>query len=418
MAESPPAVERVGLWGGVLVAIYPPTVATLGWGSEIMLLLLLPALYLGRGWSQLARDEKRLMLGFVLPFVVMCLSLLNAEALRESGMELERYLRFALIVPLYLMLRRFGFLWGPHLALGAAVAAIAMFVQALYQVKWLGLPLAQGHYHKIVFGDLAIWWASVTVLLALMVPRAWGAKLALLAIAALAIYASILAQSRGGWLFLPLFPLILLWAWWPAFGKHRYLVLFAGVLLLAAGLFLALQSERMNAGLKQGVDEIAIFLQQPHAETSWGIRLNLWRNALLLLQEHPLLGSGVGDFQLEMQRMVADGRSLNPYVGKFGHAHSIYFDTLAKGGLAGFVAMTLGLLLLPLSYFIRGLRQAEPGWERFYALGGITMIAAFATFGLSEGLWSRNPFVNTYVFCMAICLAGMVNSRVTATADR
>ena len=122
-----------------------------------------------------------------------------------------------------------------------------------------------------------------------------------------------------------------------------------------------------------------------------------------------MLGTGVGDFQADMQRMVEDGRSLNPYVAQFGHAHSIYFDTLAKGGGLGFVVTVTGLLLIPFIIFVKGVRRAERPEERFYAIGGVLLIAAFATFGVSEGLWARNPFVNTYVISLVVFLAGMAN---------
>lgn len=397
-----------------LIFLFPITVATFGWGSSIFLLLLLPALYYGRGWSALSLWERRLLLGYVVAFVVLSLSLVNAEELREGFKALDRYLRFSLIIPIYLMFRRYDLNLGRELVAGALVACVVMLAQALYQVEWQGGAFAQGHYHKIVFGDLAVWWAAVSALFVVTVIKSWKIKLALVVVVLMALYASLLSQTRGAWLFIPVFPLILLWSQWRHLGTMRnWIGVGAGVLLVVA-VGAASQSESLAGGFKRGIQEIETFTKNPDAETSWGIRLNLWRNTLLLLQETPLLGTGVGDFKADMKQMVEDGRSWNVHVAEFNHAHSIYFDTLAKGGVLGFVATVTAFLLLPLLAFLRGMRSAELPWERFYSIGGVLLIAAFATFGISEGLWTRNPFVNTYVICLVVFLAGMVNSQEAA----
>ncbi|MEN8169034.1 MAG: O-antigen ligase family protein [Pseudomonadota bacterium] len=400
-----------------LVFLFPITVATTGWGSEIFLLLVAPALYYGRGWSMLSQWEKRLLLGYVAVFVVMSLSMLNAEELREGGKALERYLRFVLLIPVYLMFRRYGFTFGRELALGAVVAAMLMLGQALYQVEWQGMPIAEGYYHKIVFGDLAVWWAAVTTLFAVTIVRSWKLRLALVVVVFMALYASLLSQTRGAWLFVPVFPVILIWAQWGHVKAMRKWVVAGGLAGLGLLVIVGTQSEQLKGGFERGINELEVFVKHPEAETSWGIRLNLWRNSLLLLKETPLLGTGVGDFQADMKRMVEDGRSWNKYVANYNHAHSIYIDTLVKGGVLGFVVMVTSFLLLPFIAFVRVVRSAEQPRERFYAVGGVLLIAAFATFGLSEGLWSRNPFVNTYVICLVVFMAGMVNSRKKADAE-
>jgi O-antigen ligase len=412
--ESPPWLLQLVRF---LVFLFPITVATVGWGSAIFVLLLLPALYYGRGWSTLNTWEKRLLLGYVLVFVAMSLSLLNAEELLEGAKALERYLRFALIIPLYLMFRRFDFALGRELVAGAVVACLVMGGQAYYEVQWQGFGLAEGYYHKIVFGDLAVWWATVAALSAVTLLSGWWARLMIGLVIVAALYASLLSQTRGAWLFVPLLPVVFLWVQWPRLGSMRYWVIAGVIALLVITAGAGSQSVRLKGGIERGIQEIEIFARKPDAATSWGIRLNLWRNSLLLLKDTPLLGTGVGDFQIDMKRMVADGRSWNPYVEQFNHAHSIYFDTLAKGGVLGFLTTVIALLLLPLTAFIRGLRRAERPWERFYAIGGVLLVAAFATFGLSEGLWTRNPFVNTYVICLVVLLAGMVNRQERAEAE-
>lgn len=401
---------RLTLFIRALVLIFPMLIATFGAGSYVFFLLVLPALYFGRGWSSLHVWERRLLWGYAIAFIVIALSLVNAEDLREGVKALDRYLRLTLLIPLYLMFRRMGFSFGRELALGAVAAGFLMLAQGLYQVEVLGRPFAYGHYHKIVFGDLAMLWAAIATLFALFALRHPLARMGVALSVVAAMYASLLSQTRGAWLFVPVFIIVLLGMQWGRLRAGRSWMIFGVLVLLAAGVGLATQSERLQRGVAQGMQDLQSFAEDPAVGSSWGIRLNLWRNSLLLLQETPLLGTGVGDFQGDMQRLVDEGVSWNSHVIRYGHAHSIYFDTLAKGGILGFLATVTAYLLLPLFAFLRGWRSAAGAESRLYALGGVVLVAAFATFGFSEGLWARNPFVNTYVVCMVVMLAGMVNS--------
>lgn len=403
--------EWLRQWVRVLVFIFPIAVATVGWGSVIFGLLLLPALYYGRGWKSLTTWERRIMLGYLLVFVAMALSMINADDLKEGVQMLDRFLRFVMIVPIYLMFRRYRFSMGRELAAGAFVACLVMAGQAVYEVVWQGAGHAQGHYHKIVFGDLAVWWAAVVAVMAVTVAKNWWLRAAAIAAILLALYASVLSQTRGAWLFIPLIPLVLLWSQWGELKNLRIWAVAGFVILMIAGGGALFQSEKIINGVQRGLNDLERFADDPGTGNSWGTRLNLWRNSLLLAQEHPILGSGVGDFRLDMERLVEDGRSWSPYVVRYSHAHSIYFDALARAGIVGLFATVLAILLLPLVFFARGVRRATEPWSRFYAIGGVMLVAAFATFGLSEGLWARNPFVNTYVITLVVFMAGLVDRR-------
>lgn len=391
---------------GALVFLFPIVVATTnGGGSIVYTLLLLLGFWLGRGWRGLDGWEKALMLGFVLVVAVNALSLVNSADLREGWRWVERYLRIALMIPLYLMLRRYGWALGRELVAGAMLATVVMMGQGWYQVAIGNQDRASGFYHWIVFGDLVVLWGAIALVYWLTAAKTRWNTLATAAALAAAGYASLLTMTRGAWLFLPVFLGLLLVLYGKTLWADRRVAVALLVAVLAGG-WLAWQSERVQRGIGEGMHDIEVFMQQPEAATSWGIRLNLWRNSLLLAAEHPLLGTGLGDFHADMKRMAADGTSWSPGVADYGHAHSIYFHSLATSGLLGLVAMVAAYLVLPFVYFYRHWRVAEPGWGRFYALGGLVAVTAFAVFGVSEALWARNPFVNSYVVTMAVLMAG------------
>lgn len=400
-------------WISILVFLFPVVVATIdGGGSYVYTLLVLPALYFGRHWKCLSLWEKRVLLGFVVALVAMSFSLVNSDDVRQGLKYLDRYLRIVLMIPVYLMLRRYGFAVGHILGAGAVVATIVMALQGWYQVNRLGHAFASGYYHKIVFGDLVVLWGALAVVFAVTMVRG-GLGVGIAAISAVAaLYASILSHTRGSWLFIPVFMLTLLWVYRKQLLASRRMLIGGGAAAFALISVMVWQGDRFIYGIERGAEDLRVFMQDPSVGTSWGIRLNLWRNTLLIVEESPLLGTGLGDFHQEMRDMAADGRSWSTAVVDFGHAHSIYFDALANAGLVGLGATVVAYLLLPFIVFVGGIQRAVTPEQRFYALGGLVTVLAFATFGLSEALWARNPFVNTYIVCIAVFLGGMVNSGV------
>jgi O-antigen ligase len=396
---------------GALVFVFPSVVATTdGVGSWVYVLLLVAGLAWGRGWAALEWREKRLLLAMVAVLPVMALALIGVSDLHMGLTRLERFARMASILPIYLMFRRTGLPLHRPLGWGAILATVVMAGQAWYQTERLGLDKAMGFYHHIMFGDLAVLWGCLGILFALTCLRGWvGLAVGALATAA-ATYAAVLSQARGAWLAVPVLLVAGAWLAWrldhrgqPVHRRFRWGALAVMLTVIGLGVW---QAGAVSERLRLAASDLETFIEDPSTETSWGIRLNLWRNSLLLARDQPLLGIGPGQFNARMHEMVADGRSLSAWVTEYHHAHSIYLDALVSAGVLGLVAMVVGYLFLPFWTFGGMLGSVRTADGRYCAIGGVLTVLAFATFGLSEALWTRNPFVTTYVLCMAVLLAG------------
>jgi len=393
-----------------LVFLFPiVTLSVKNAGSAIYILLfLLAVIYAWPAWKSLAKDERRVLLGFVVFVALSLLSLFNTDNFHEATKQFERFFRFLMIVPVYLLMRRVDVPLGKLFLAGIVVGALVLGVEAWYQIYRLHLSNASGAYHKIVFGDTAILLAVLLILAQVTLPMSKWQRLASGLATLAAMYAGVLSLTRGAWLLLPIAVVCWVWMFRRVFTPKGWLAV--AIVVLVGGSLLTLWTPAMvKHGVVSGIQDLKTYEKNPAIGTSWGIRLNLWRDCVTLFKEHPLLGVGLGDLSIARQDLARRGLANKVYLGG-NEAHSIYFQALGTRGLIGLLALLVGVIGLPWWYFYRRWRWAVTPWQRFYVLGGVTTILAYAVFGLSEGWLTRNPFINTYAVFLIVFMYGIVRS--------
>lgn len=128
---------------------------------------------------------------------------------------------------------------------------------------------------------------------------------------------------------------------------------------------------------------------------STGNRLELWKGAVLIARESPFFGTGLSDFQPDIDRLIQNNELRKALVT--GHAHNIFFHTVATQGLVGLaILLSLGWALLRW-----GIRVIRAGGT----LGGSTII--FSTLllffgGLTEYNIGTNVTVAAYCFTLGL----------------
>jgi O-Antigen ligase len=78
---------------------------------------------------------------------------------------------------------------------------------------------------------------------------------------------------------------------------------------------------------------------RPTAPTPAPPRPALWRAAVSLWREHPLLGVGADNFRRRYEAVLSPAPNGQPYTDTRIHANNLYFETLADLGLAGVAAL-------------------------------------------------------------------------------
>ncbi len=122
-------------------------------------------------WQNLGKLEKLLLAGFALYTLSGLLSWVNASDHHEFVKQFGRYIRFTLIIPVYLVLRYRKLNLSQYLIAGVMISGFIYLGFALHSVyKSPDLP-ATGYYHHITFGDAAMVSAGLMVVMLLFIER-------------------------------------------------------------------------------------------------------------------------------------------------------------------------------------------------------------------------------------------------------
>jgi hypothetical protein len=147
-------------------------------------------------------------------------------------------------------------------------------------------------------------------------------------------------------------------------------------------------------------------------ETGLNGRTQIWKAALRSWLEHPLLGTGFGDFEIA----IAPDPERDPAV-VFYHAENEFLEVLTEGGIVG-----LGLFALFLGSVVwlgyRSLQDARSSRDRAWVLGSLCAGLALSIQSLGD-FPLHVPGIGITAISIAAILSGMgLRSRAIRTAPR
>lgn len=314
------------------------------------------------------------------------------------GIAIWRYLGRAIKQPShwYLALAFFGLLGGGFIGLGilsadwiAKSGPIAALTELLpnTQIALPGLGDGAAHPNQVA-GTLLFYFPLLwSVTIAHWSIQGRWQRLWLLGLSLVATAVLILTQSRSGWLagIGSLYLLLLLWtAVLPRAHPHHKRVLLASIIFTLLGVltFFLIGPERLASLWQDPAQETAI-----GSLRSIGFRQELWHWTILMLQDFPFTGVGLGSFQHVSRRlypvMIAPGYPLT-------HAHNVFLQIGVDYGLIG-LSLYLALMGILLTMLWRS-AQRQPQW-RPYALGFAASLLAYHIYGLGDVLDSKTNLV-------------------------
>lgn len=352
------------------------------------------------GFLATGTDAGSIFWGFGIFFFAAFGSLFNADDLSQGFARIDPLLGFLFFVLIFLGIRKTGVnVLGPYLK-GLAVAGLILFCAALYTTEIQGLPRARGYYNTIVFGDIAVFIALTGFSFACFrgfLGRAW--QWVVFLSVPLALYASFLAGSRGGWLaILPVIPMLAYLL--TKIGQGR-----KGIVVLVLGFSCAFSSpfifaDTIGFQLQRTAESVESFFSAEDKNTSTGQRFLMWSVATDIWKDNPILGSGLGDFRHDVKSRIKQDETELDVV--YVHAHNIFYEYLATTGLLGFVSLILGIFVVPFRFFIKALRKDQSRQVIFAGIAGIVALVSFAVFGLTENWLGRSVFVKSFLVAILI----------------
>lgn len=288
--------------------------------------------------------------------------------------------RFVLALPVFLLLRQ---LPSRHLRMigwGCAAGALAVGIWAFLDQPaggWTDANRLNNSYtNAIPFGDTALLLGFLSVFtLGWDKPGDWRVLgLRLLALVA-GGYASYLSGTRGAWLAVPVF-VVLLGSQYQWFADKKRLLVATLAIVISVGALLS--TERVQKRLSDVTKDFSM-MQQGEDYTSVGLRLQLWNASRQIFSHHPVYGVGKGHLENELRVMAQRGEVKAEIVNE--RAHSDFFSTLAEMGTIGVACLLLFYYGISV-YFWRHRLSNDPA-IRAASYAGLAVATSTVIFGLT-----------------------------------
>ncbi|EER47360.1 hypothetical protein AM305_08534 [Actinobacillus minor NM305] len=344
----------------------------------------------------LDKEDKWLIFAFLAYFSTFFMS---AIAHSDGFREVDNPSRILLFIPIILLLTQLLY----HINFifyAIPIGAITTGILALIQKFYLGLPKPFPGIMHIQAGDISIALASFSIAIAIF----WGSKknhkwmsISILG-AILGILASVLSGARGGWVGFPLVVLAILFCYRDFLNKKLIVIslsVIAILIITVASIPKFGVTQRYNAAKT----DIIRYLEKGHKSTSLGARFDMWENAILGIQEKPILGWGSKGY-IELKKQQVANKTMAKSTLHFNDTHNQYLDAFVKRGFVGFLGLML-IILVPLQFFLKRMSSAHLEVKAIAILGFIHIFSTIFYF-LSQTYLAHNSGSIFYFFLVII----------------
>jgi len=199
--------------------------------------------------------------------------------------------------------------------------------------------------------------------------------------------------------YLTLIPLAAFWTWWLLMRRRTrwrsvLLVSSLGIVTLTGILLTPVVRTRLVDDM---ASETALYLNH-HVATSTGIRLELWRKTIPIVESAPWFGHGLHQWAPLYRKSIEGTPDMHGFL--MGHPHQEMLLILAEQGAVGLLIYLI--LVIALARYIQRLEPPEQG---LYA----SILLIYLVAGLANGLWA--DFTHRNVFVLLLACIPMASAR-------
>lgn len=350
-------------------------------------------------YFSLANVEKMFLAALLLYTLSCVLSFYNVDDVEKYFKVLERYLRFTMIIPVFFLILNKKISVLNYLYLGAIISGPFLFLVALQHYLADPNVPAKGYYHHIIFGQLAM--LNVGIMLSIVLTKSLKRQYQLIILISMlcGIAASVMSLARGVWLVFPVYVLIgMYYAVKDKKINAKYITVFLVAIIILS--IITPIGSLLKQRTESAINEVNRFYVADEYASSVGTRLAMWRIAIDVWKQHPVLGTGPGDFDDEIKVLQNKGE----YMGMDIHnsSHNIYFQSLADLGIVGLAALLFVIIIMPLRLLFYEKYINEEG-----RLVWFIILISYAIFGISESWTLRSPAVAVFLVYVIVTFSHM-----------
>ncbi len=283
-------------------------------------------------------------------------------------------------------------------------AAITSGIYALIYKLWLfpdPIFRVKGAYNAIIFGDISIL-LSFLCLSSFSLFRKKNKCYLILILTSfiLGLIATFLSGTRGAWITIPIFTIILFLQMANHLKLHvRLLIL--GFIFLFFFITYKLPYFQIKKRLVEVVNDVTAYYDGNKKIFGSSMeRIECWQAALDIIKEHPIIGTGPGSYQPIVHKMIKQGKR-HPIISRYNQPHNIFLDAMVNCGTFGLIAI-LSIFICPFVVLLHQIKTQAIKRDLGYA--GIMLVVGFLHFGLTETIFARNVYISYYIIYIAFLL--------------
>lgn len=359
--------------------------------------------------AKFSSETKWIMLGFCIYVFSALLSMFNNSDLNTASWRFESYYPYLLMFCVMAMFLRLGVIERSSIAVllfGCAAGSVLMALAAYYHVEIRG-DLRAGNgtgFDENTFGYIAGLYLIVLFGASCLL-KGRALRISLLLVSIIAYYTVYASGSRGVLVSLLIaIAFLMLVTFFRVRNNHgawfSYLV---GAMLIAGLALSILLTPFWQRHINKVSEQVSAYYQGDQAYNSVSARLSMLDGGLQIWQQHPVIGTGIGDGQNDLNDLIAQDRGLIEKAS-FATFHNSYVDALATTGLLGLLTLILANFLLPLKYFMKSWRASiNPSNDHLVATIGIAVLIYHGVFGFfSSFLYLRNQPITLMVLVLLL----------------
>ncbi|HHB93247.1 MAG TPA: hypothetical protein ENK59_08565 [Thioploca sp.] len=329
------------------------------------------------------------LVAILLVITILLGFLYTPVSLSEAILMLDKYREF-IYIPMFILIftdeksRK----WGLYAFL--AIMGITLFLSYLMVIT--GLDIGKGNpQNPFIFKNHItqnLLMALATYFIAI---KAWWEKQWLYSIIIILAIYNILFMSAGRTGYVILFCLILMF-----FYQIYYLkgILIGGIILITGAGIVYSSSGILQQRVDKAITNIQDY-QHGETNTSVGIRLEFYKNSLILISKKPIFGSGTGSFSHEYNKLFTKN------INNTANPHNDYLMIAIQWGMIG-----VGLFIL-LLYTMWHVSYSLTGQTKFMAQGLVITIIVGC---LINSLWLDNTEGHIFAYLIGIFYGGIRNN--------